>query len=241
MTTNDDDESDDDMNEADLQQLMKSIKAQKQKEGGVTAADSEEDSDEDDEEEEDSDENDVKPDQNKLKEAMKQIKGTPKPQGGKNQQQNQQQKSAQKPNQQQQQKGKGQNNSPGNKFGGKNTPNQTPGKKTASHVRTLQGGVVCEDVVEGSGEVCKKGQRVRVAYVGRLLPTNKEFDRSNKFAFKLGKGDVIKGWDVGFEGMRVGGKRKLIIPPSMGYGFQRSGPIPPNSTLQFEVELKGVS
>jgi len=83
---------------------------------------------------------------------------------------------------------------------------------------------------------------MHVTYVGRL-PNGKEFDRSeNKpFTFRLGRGEVIKGWDVALEGMRVGGKRRIIVPPHMGYGKQANGPIPANATLHFDVELKGVA
>ncbi|KAM7311005.1 46 kDa FK506-binding nuclear protein isoform X3 [Ixodes scapularis] len=85
--------------------------------------------------------------------------------------------------------------------------------------------------------------KVHVYYTGKLA-NNREFDscRSGKaFSFKLGKGDVIKGWETGIQGMRVGGKRRLVIPPGQGYGSTRMGDIPPNSTLYFDVELKAVS
>ncbi|PRD21580.1 UNVERIFIED_CONTAM: FK506-binding protein 4 [Trichonephila clavipes] len=86
--------------------------------------------------------------------------------------------------------------------------------------------------------------RVHVYYTGKL-ENNKVFDScqagKKPFTFKLGCGQVIKGWDLGVEGMRVGGKRRLKIPPQMGYNKQRTGPIPPNSTLYFIVELKAVS
>ncbi|GFY73015.1 FK506-binding protein 4 [Trichonephila inaurata madagascariensis] len=85
---------------------------------------------------------------------------------------------------------------------------------------------------------------VHVYYTGKL-ENNKVFDScqmgKKPFAFKLGSGQVIKGWDLGVEGMRVGGKRRLKIPPQMGYNKQRTGPIPPNSTLYFIVELRAVS
>lgn len=91
------------------------------------------------------------------------------------------------------------------------------------------------------GKLAKSGKKVSVRYVGRLK-SGKVFDKTDKkpFQFRLGVGEVIKGWDVGVEGMRVGDKRKLVIPPQMGYGSQRTGPIPPNSTLEFDVELVDV-
>lgn len=107
----------------------------------------------------------------------------------------------------------------------------------------LQGGVQSQDLRVGSGPVAKLGKSVHVYYTGKLA-NNREFDscRSGKaFSFKLGKGDVIKGWETGIQGMRVGGKRRLVIPPSQGYGSTRMGDIPPNSTLYFDVELKAVS
>ena len=103
-----------------------------------------------------------------------------------------------------------------------------------------------EDVVLGDGALAEKGNRVTVHYTGWLFNNGKQgkkFDSSvgkSPFGFPLGGGRVIKGWDEGVAGMKVGGKRILIIPPDMGYGSQGVGPIPPNSTLKFEVELLGV-
>jgi FKBP-type peptidyl-prolyl cis-trans isomerase len=98
-----------------------------------------------------------------------------------------------------------------------------------------------KDLVVGKGAEAKKGDAVTVHYVG-TLPDGKEFDASKKhgkpFDFQLGAGRVIKGWDEGVAGMKVGGKRKLTVPPSLGYGARGFPPvIPPNSTLIFEVEL----
>ncbi len=96
-----------------------------------------------------------------------------------------------------------------------------------------------QDLVIGTGEEAKMGDRVTVHYKGTLTEGT-EFDSSyNKqpFTFTLGSGEVIKGWDEGIVGMKVGGKRKLIIPPDLAYGNTQQGNIPPNSTLIFEVEL----
>jgi len=101
-----------------------------------------------------------------------------------------------------------------------------------------------EDLVLGAGNAAAKGQRVTVHYTGWLTNGSKfdsSWDRNQPFAFSLGRGQVIKGWDQGVEGMKVGGKRKLTIPPELGYGARGAGgAIPPNATLVFEVELLGV-
>jgi hypothetical protein len=102
-----------------------------------------------------------------------------------------------------------------------------------------------KDLVVGKGAVAKAGDQVSVHYVGTLMDGT-EFDssrsRGKPFDFPLGKGRVIKGWDQGVAGMKVGGKRKLTIPPDLAYGPRGAPPkIPPNSTLQFEVELLGVT
>jgi FKBP-type peptidyl-prolyl cis-trans isomerase FkpA len=103
------------------------------------------------------------------------------------------------------------------------------------------------DVVEGNGPEAKSG-RVRVHYTGWLHDTSKpdghgrkfdsSLDRREPFEFRLGAGEVIRGWDEGVAGMKVGGKRTLIIPPELGYGARGAGGvIPPNATLVFDVEL----
>ena len=98
-----------------------------------------------------------------------------------------------------------------------------------------------EDFVVGTGEEAIAGKTITVNYSGTLLDGTKfdsSYDRGVPFSFTLGAGEVIAGWDQGFTGMRVGGKRKLTIPSHLGYGEQGAGSeIPPNSTLVFEVEL----
>lgn len=100
-----------------------------------------------------------------------------------------------------------------------------------------------EDIVVGTGAEAVSGKKVSVHYVGTLTNGTKfdsSRDRGTPFEFDLGAGQVIKGWDQGVVGMKVGGKRKLTIPASLAYGAGSVGAIPPNSTLVFEVELLGV-
>jgi FKBP-type peptidyl-prolyl cis-trans isomerase len=97
-----------------------------------------------------------------------------------------------------------------------------------------------EDVQIGTGDVAAAGKKVTVHYTGTLTDGTKfdsSVDRNQPFTFTLGAGEVIQGWDQGVAGMKVGGKRKLTIPPSLGYGSRATGPIPANSTLIFDVEL----
>jgi FKBP-type peptidyl-prolyl cis-trans isomerase len=100
------------------------------------------------------------------------------------------------------------------------------------------------ELQEGTGPEARKGQTVSVHYTGWLQNGTKfdsSHDRRQPFGFPLGAGHVIRGWDEGVAGMKVGGKRKLIIPPDLGYGARGAGGvIPPNATLVFEVELLGV-
>ena len=113
---------------------------------------------------------------------------------------------------------------------------------------TTATGLQMEDTKVGTGAEAKAGQTVSVHYTGWLLENGvrgKKFDssveRGEPFKFPLGGGRVIKGWDEGVQGMKVGGKRTLTIPPGMGYGERGAGGvIPPNATLVFEVELLGV-
>ncbi|KAA1472844.1 hypothetical protein DENSPDRAFT_930576 [Dentipellis sp. KUC8613] len=128
------------------------------------------------------------------------------------------------------------------------------GDKAAT--RELAGGLKVKDVKIGTGPQAKRGQTVSMRYIGKLQ-NGKVFDSNTKgkpFTFKLGKGEVIKGttfnlfddkylitilqgWDEGIQGMQAGGERLLVIPPKLGYGSSKSGPIPPNSTLTFECKL----
>lgn len=101
--------------------------------------------------------------------------------------------------------------------------------------------LVIQDIQKGQGTEAKPGDTIQVHYRGTLLNGEKfdaSYDRGEPFTFQLGGGQVIKGWDQGFNGMKVGGKRKLTVPPHLAYGAQSPSPtIPPNSTLVFEVEL----
>ena len=101
--------------------------------------------------------------------------------------------------------------------------------------------LIIEELVLGTGATAKAGQNVVVHYTGWLTDGSKfdsSKDRNDPFVFPLGKGYVISGWDQGVQGMKVGGTRKLTIPPELGYGARGAGGvIPPNATLVFEVEL----
>lgn len=119
---------------------------------------------------------------------------------------------------------------------GLGTPSDEP-------VVTTDTGLQYIDVRVGEGDVANAGNMAVVHYTGWLV-NGKEFDssrnRNQTFEFPLGGGRVIKGWDQGVAGMKVGGVRKLIVPPDLGYGSGGIGPIPPDATLIFEVELVGV-
>jgi FKBP-type peptidyl-prolyl cis-trans isomerase FkpA len=116
------------------------------------------------------------------------------------------------------------------------------GDKTAS-------GLVIDELAQGTGDTAASGKKVSVHYTGWLFDKGargKKFDsskdRGDPFVFPLGQGHVIKGWDEGVAGMKVGGKRQLTVPPELGYGSRGAGGvIPPNATLIFEVELLKVS
>jgi FKBP-type peptidyl-prolyl cis-trans isomerase len=98
-----------------------------------------------------------------------------------------------------------------------------------------------EDVSIGDGAAAQKGDDVAMSYVGTLEADGSRFDAGTNFRFTLGGGDVIKGWDRGIVGMRVGGRRKLVVPSKLGYGKKGSAPeIPPNATLLFDVTLERI-
>ncbi|MGH8721427.1 MAG: FKBP-type peptidyl-prolyl cis-trans isomerase, partial [Burkholderiales bacterium] len=113
---------------------------------------------------------------------------------------------------------------------------------------TTASGLIYEDKVLGAGDTAQSGQDVSVHYSGWLLygaERGKKFDsskdRGKAFGFSLGAGQVIKGWDEGVQGMRIGGTRVLTIPPGLAYGARGAGGvIPPNATLMFEVELLAI-
>jgi FKBP-type peptidyl-prolyl cis-trans isomerase len=108
---------------------------------------------------------------------------------------------------------------------------------------TTPSGLQYRDDAVGDGPEARAGQTVSVHYTGTLTDGTKfdsSRDRGQPFQFPLGGGRVIRGWDEGVEGMKVGGRRRLVIPPDLGYGPRPVGPIPANSTLVFDVELLGV-
>ncbi len=119
------------------------------------------------------------------------------------------------------------------------TPTGTIAKKEGENKSMDQ--LKIEDIKVGTGDEAVKGKKVTVNYLGTLTNGTKfdsSYDRGTPFTFNLGAGQVIKGWDMGVAGMKVGGKRRLTIPSSLGYGERGAGnDIPPGATLVFEVEL----
>lgn len=121
-------------------------------------------------------------------------------------------------------------------------PREGAERTTESGLKIIEVKPVAEPLAAQAGDI------VWVHYTGRLQSNGQVFDSSVRrgpeepIAFPLGKGQVIKGWDEGIAGMRVGDKRKLVIPPDLGYGARGTpgGPIPPNATLEFDVELVGI-
>ena len=130
---------------------------------------------------------------------------------------------------------------------GNNTPEDlvvpataTPTPAPASTSIKMENGLQIQDLKVGTGAEVHLGQGLTMHYSGTLEDGTKfdsSYDRGEPFQFVLGAGQVIQGWDLGVQGMKVGGKRKLIIPPDLGYGTRGIGPIPPNATLFFEVEV----
>ncbi len=120
-------------------------------------------------------------------------------------------------------------------------PTITQGATMSEAITTTASGLKYEDIKQGSGDVAAPGKTVSVHYTGWLTNGTKfdsSKDRGQPFEFPLGAGRVIKGWDEGVQGMKVGGVRKLTIPSSLGYGSRGAGGvIPPDATLVFEVEL----
>jgi FKBP-type peptidyl-prolyl cis-trans isomerase len=117
---------------------------------------------------------------------------------------------------------------------------------TQPTTRITNSGLTIIEVKPGDGEPAKSGDTVSVHYTGKFADGTKfdsSYDRNKPFEFVLGQGQVIPGWDEGVAGMKVGGKRQLIIPPNLAYGRSGTpdGTIPPNSTLYFDVELLGVT
>lgn len=114
-----------------------------------------------------------------------------------------------------------------------------------SNIVTTDSGLQYIDLEEGTGATPETGQTVFVHYTGTLEDGTKfdsSLDRNQPFSFKIGRGQVIRGWDEGLSTMKVGGKRRLIIPPDLGYGARGAGGvIPPNATLLFDVELLRIS
>jgi FKBP-type peptidyl-prolyl cis-trans isomerase len=130
--------------------------------------------------------------------------------------------------------------------GGSDSSSTTGSTLSPSSNNTATTQLTVVDVALGTGAVANSGNRITVSYSGFLFDASgfetkgRLFDSSSAFTFTLGAGQVIKGWDQGVIGMRVGGLRRLIIPPSLGYGNQAVGTIPPNSTLVFDVRLISV-
>jgi peptidylprolyl isomerase len=131
----------------------------------------------------------------------------------------------------------------------KDKSSSTPEKQGESKMIKTPSGLQYEDIVQGSGPRPRKGQTCVMHYTGWLWQNDAKgkqfdssFDRGQPFEFPLGQGRVIKGWDEGVASMKVGGKRKLLIPPQLAYGAKGAGGglIPPNATLYFEVSLLAI-
>jgi len=120
----------------------------------------------------------------------------------------------------------------------------TPKPKTSEPVR-YDNGLMIQDLVVGNGEAAKNGDTLGAHYVGKLedgTVFDNSYDRGQPLEFVLGAGQLIQGWELGLVGMKEGGKRKLVVPASLGYGSRGAGGvIPPNVTLLFEIELVSVT
>lgn len=136
-----------------------------------------------------------------------------------------------------------------NKSSEDNFPLKDPREQTQTQTQsqtnktTMENGLQIEDTKVGEGTEVKAGNTVTVHYTGTLtngVKFDSSLDRGTPFSFTIGQGQVIQGWEQGLLGMKVGGKRKLTIPASLGYGSQTIGGIPANSTLMFEIELLDV-
>ena len=116
-----------------------------------------------------------------------------------------------------------------------------PGERTTMEKQSTRSGLAFIDITPGTGATPRSGEKVTVHYTGYLTDGKKfdsSVDRGQPFTFTIGVGQVVRGWDEGVMSMRVGGKRKLIIPPELGYGSRGAGGvIPPNAELIFDVEL----
>jgi FKBP-type peptidyl-prolyl cis-trans isomerase len=121
---------------------------------------------------------------------------------------------------------------------------QSSGKAAGGKTVKTPSGLQYIDLLEGTGRQAELGDTATVHYTGWLADGTKfdsSVDRKEPFSFRVGAGQVIKGWDEGVSSMKIGGKRKLIIPPELGYGARGAGGvIPPNATLTFDVELLGL-
>ncbi len=116
--------------------------------------------------------------------------------------------------------------------------------KSLTRQRMIEGGILVQDIIHGTGSAIRNGRRVSINYVGTFPDTNKVFDKNQSksapLTFRVGTGEVIKGLDKGLLGMKVGGERVITIPPELGYGKKGNGDIPGNSTLCFTVQLKSM-
>ena len=125
-----------------------------------------------------------------------------------------------------------------------NSATTTPAPATGGNLHKLASGLQYEDVIVGSGKMAELGMNVSVNYTGWLVDPNSPFDSSvgkEPIKFQMGTPGIISGWNEGIKGMRIGGKRRLTIPPDMAYGAAGRAPlIPPNATLKFDVELVDV-